>query len=259
MSYVIVGAVSLLVGGLVNYLANWLPQFSRTAGDDEEPSIEKIDAEPATRTDSQPESESPQPRWVRYGLVEVIMLAAGLYFWGREGLSALFFSSYLYSILFLLIAVIDIEHRLILDVVMLPAFIISLIEVALSGRITFMTALAGYAVGQIVIMALFLLAQAYIGIVNANRKNPVNEVPFGFGDVALVTLCGLIVGLPDIIFLMILMIIVGGVLAILFIIGRLIVVGKYEAHTPMPYGPAILIAASLILFWGEAVIRLMWR
>lgn len=246
LQYAVSGIVGLVLGLIVNVLADRLPAFKRhqEPGDSEE-----NDASNRTEVDVVP--ASPQRRWLRYAAVQAVMLVCALYLWGREGLTTVYVYLLLYAALFLLIAVIDVEHLLILDVVMLPAFVIALIEIALSGRIKFVSALAGYALGQIVIMGLFLLAQVYLWVVNTNRQEPVDEVPFGFGDVTLATFCGMLIGFPHVIFMLILMVFMGGGIALLTTIARLVLTGKYKAHTPIPYGPAIILAAVVMLLWGQ--------
>jgi prepilin signal peptidase PulO-like enzyme (type II secretory pathway) len=185
--------------------------------------------------------------------VLVVMVAASVYLWGREASILSFLPLVVYIALFVLIAVIDIEHRLVLDIVMVPAFVIALIEVAASPRLKLTQGLMGYAIGQIVVMGIYLLGAVYLWLVNTTREEPVEEIPFGFGDVTLATFCGLVVGAPGIIFVLVLMIFIGGAMALLFLLSRLILTRDYQAHTPIPYGPAIVSAAVIVLLWGDQI------
>ncbi|MBN1309893.1 MAG: prepilin peptidase [Anaerolineae bacterium] len=186
----------------------------------------------------------------RHLAVEVVLAAAYCLLWMREGMIPLFWILSFYLTLFVLIAVIDIEHRLVLNIVVFPAFVIVLIEVMLSGRIGMNVALMGYAVGQIVVLGFFLLGGVYLWIVNTARQQPVTEVAFGFGDVTLATLCGLIVGFPDVFQMLVLMILFGGLIAFLYILYRVIIARDYHPHIPIAYGPAILLSAAVMLLWG---------
>jgi len=38
---------------------------------------------------------------------------------------------------------------------------------------------------------------------------------------------------------------------------RGLVMHNYRAHTPLPYGPSIVVAALVMLLWGEQVARLL--
>ncbi len=187
-------------------------------------------------------------------LVLIVMVAASLYVWSREAVILSFLPLIVYIALFVLIAVIDIEHRLVLDIVMIPAFVIALVEVAASPRLKLTQGLIGYAIGQIVVMGVYLLGAVYLWLVNTARSEPVEEVPFGFGDVTLATFCGLVVGAPGIIFVLVFMVFIGGAMALLFLLGRLVLSRRYQAHTPIPYGPAIVTAAAIVLLWGDQII-----
>ena len=161
------------------------------------------------------------------------------------------------SVVFALIAVIDIEHRLVLNVVMYPAFAIAILEVLLSGRDGAIDAFAGYAIAQIVVLGFYLLGHVYLWLVNTRRGEPVDEVAFGFGDVTLATFCGLVVGYPRVLFMLILMILFGGLFALLYVVYRAMGAREYRAHTPLPYGPSILLAATIMLLWGREVAQLL--
>ncbi len=226
----------LALGALVNLLADRLP--------------------PRAETSARAPTPLGIPHLLRVVLVETLLAGAAIYLWLREGVTLLAAVDLLYIALFVLIAVIDIEHRLVLRSVMLPAFAFALLEVLFSGRIRPLDALAGFAISQIVLTAFYLLGEAYLRFINARREEPVEEVAFGSGDVTLGTFCGLVVGFPRVVPMLILMVFLGAALALLFLVVRLILLRRYEAHIPMPYGPAILLAAALLLLWGPAVARL---
>lgn len=265
MSNIIIAVVvSLLLGGVVNLLANWLPQFSRTyqerleeGEDDGEESAPAAAESPSPAIDESAENAQERSPLFRYIAVELVLALAAVYLVGREGLTPMFAVLLGYLAIFILIAVIDIEHLLVPDIVIVPAFVLALLELTFNDRLSFQRALMGYAVGQLIILGLYLLARVYLWVVNTARSKPVSAIPFGFGDVTLVTFCGLVVGFPHIIYLLFLMIIFGGALAVLVILGRSLIFRKYQAHTAMPYAPAILLAAAVVLLWPERVLALL--
>ncbi|GAB4478377.1 MAG: hypothetical protein Kow00124_22700 [Anaerolineae bacterium] len=189
----------------------------------------------------------------------VILLMAGLavYLYAREGLSWTGGIYLAYLALFVLIAVIDFEHLLVLDAVMIPAFIFALLEVFLSQRQPVLRALGGFAAAQIAVMGIYLAGMLYLWIVNTQRETPVTEVPFGFGDVTLASFCGLVIGLGSVILMIPLMIVIGGLMAAGLLLVRGLIQQRYKAHTAIPYGPAILLASAILLLWGEQVMRLL--
>jgi len=185
---------------------------------------------------------------VRYPLVEVIAIGLTVYIVLLEGFGLLFAIKAFYNWLFILIAVIDIEHRLILNVVMFPAFFIALVEVIFVRRLKFADALIGYAAAQIIVMGFYLMGYIYLWIVNSNRDDPVDEIAFGFGDVTLATFCGLVVGNPGVYSMLLLMVFFGAVSAVgTVIIFALLRGGHFRAHMAIPYGPSIVLGAAVML------------
>ncbi len=240
LGYLLTLLFSLLVGLLVNWLADWLPaQREQSVNEDEKPT-------PIPPFTSRLVS-------ARYIIVEIVIAAIGLYLWHREGLNPMLAVLGFYLAVFVLIAIIDIEHKLVLNSVMFPAIAIALLETLIGSRIRFTEALSGYAMGQVVVMAVYVLGAIYLWIVNTQRDDPIDEVPFGFGDVTLATYCGLVVGFEHVIHMLVLMILLGGVIAFLYILVRLLILRNYKAHTAIPYGPSIVLAASLMLLWGDQV------
>lgn len=230
----------LVLGAVVNWLATILPAMRTT------PPAEDEEAPPPPPVQKRP--------LVRIIIVEIVLALSGAYLWWRYGGSAEFGIMLFYMTLFALIAVIDIEHRLVLNVVMFPAFVIALLEVIISPRIDAMQGLSGYAVAQIVVMGFFLLGQVYLWIINARRDQPVTEVAFGFGDVTLATFCGLVVGYPDVFAMLLLMVLAGGLSSLIYFVSRLLPSREYRAHTPLPYGPSIIVAAIVVLLTGSEIL-----
>jgi prepilin signal peptidase PulO-like enzyme (type II secretory pathway) len=253
VSYLLVALIGLILGGGIGLLADWLPNLSRDLRGDAQAQEAEPPDKPADVKD-QWYQRFVRPRYIA---VELGMAIACLYLWHREGLTPMLGILAFYVALFILIAVIDIEHRLVLDVVMLPAFVIALLEIVLSNRIALQNALVGFAVGQIVVMGFYVLGIIYLWVINAGRKERIREVAFGFGDVTLATFCGLVVGYPRVVVMLVLMVALGGVIALLYLLYRAIVVRQYKAHTPLPYGPSIVLAAVVMLVWGSEIGRLL--
>jgi prepilin signal peptidase PulO-like enzyme (type II secretory pathway) len=256
LGYVVTALFGLALGLLVNWLAGWLPQYAVKPEPPE-------GGEPAGEAESvSPPGDQSQSRWwgptLRAVLVELFLAGMAVYLWQREGTTLLFAIFLFYTAIFTLIAVIDIETKLVLNVLMLPAFVIALIEVFIGGRFAnFREPFAGYAIAQIAVMGIYLLGQVYLGLVNRKAVTPVDEVAFGFGDVTLATYCGLVIGYPRVLFMLVLMILLGAFFAILYVLISPFVKREVRSHMAMPYGPAIVVAALLFLLWGEPIARLM--
>lgn len=243
--YILAALSGLALSVPVNLLADVLPRRSASLAHE--------------LGDAPSEETEPEARpLVRYGLVAVVLAVLLAYLWGREGLTPTFGVLAAYTGIFVLIGIIDIEHRLILTSILLPGFVFALLEIVIGGRIRLLDALAGYAIAQMIVMVVYLMGEVFLWFINrgSDPEDQVEEIAFGLGDVSLATLCGFIVGFPRVVPMLILMVLAGGILAFLYLAARTLLGRGYRAFTALPYGPAILIAATLMLLWGPEMARL---
>jgi prepilin signal peptidase PulO-like enzyme (type II secretory pathway) len=179
--------------------------------------------------------------------VPVVEVAAGalypLLVW-HYGLSLELAAALVYLSFFIVIFFIDLEHRLILVVVVVPAMVIALaFSFFWSGFEEYwpqigpgftLSALLGAAVGS-GLMAIPHLVTKGRGM--------------GFGDVYLAGLMGLILGFPLVLVGLWVGIMAGGVTAVLLLISRR--VGRKDA---VPFGPFLVVGAMVALIWGDGII-----
>ena len=153
-------------------------------------------------------------------------------------------------LVFILIAVIDIEHHLILHGVIIPAAITcGLIGFLTPGRgpaKTLLGGLAGYALvfGIFMLGVFFSLGMAWL------RGHPLQEVAFGWGDVNLAGVVGLALGWPGVL----LALFVAVITSSLFSAGYILVQSvrrRYVLFTPLPYGPFLALGTLLVYFFGK--------
>lgn len=186
----------------------------------------------------------------RPAVVEFVSLLAGYWLWQRALTPLSIAIGGLVLALYLLIVVIDIEHRLIPFIVVLPACaVIGLINSLDPARGLLKTLLGGV-VGAGLFYLLYLLGGALAAWVGRRRKQPIEEVAFGFGDVMLAGLIGLTVGWPGVIVALFIGILAAGV----FSLGVLVVMlarRRYVAFMPIPYGPFLVLGALLVYFGGR--------
>lgn len=201
---------------------------------------------------AEPAVLEPRPRrlsW-RYPLVEI---ALGLAF----GAMTLAFNDernlpiwMAYVAILLLITVIDLEHRLILFVVIVPSAIFALLVAAVApldpDRSFGYYAVSGL-IGFAVYFVLFLG-----GVLFAALTHP-GAVAFGFGDVMLGTLSALMIGWRAFIFAALITVLAGAVGALVYLIGLQIVRRRYKWFTPLPYGPYIVVGTLIMLLFSEQV------
>ncbi len=190
-------------------------------------------------------------RQTRTLLVEMLAIAGsiGIYFWSNSPAS--FWPAFLVSAVFLLIIVIDMEHKLILHVVTLPAAILFIVLGLLNPQMSLGRILLGGAVGFGLFLLLYLLGGIFARNVSGGQGQADDEVALGFGDVTLATIIGLAVGFPGVIEALLRGILAAGLFSIAYLIFMKIR-RRYSAFTPIPYGPFLILGAWWVYFWGWA-------
>jgi prepilin signal peptidase PulO-like enzyme (type II secretory pathway) len=186
-------------------------------------------------------------------LVIGALLAVSLWFWPPAigfGMSMLILTY------FGVVAVIDIEHRLIMHVVSLTgAVLFSIIGLVLNGwQVTLLGGLAGGGV-----MLVFYLIGTRFAKYRAKKLGADDdEEALGFGDVTISAVLGLLVGWPGIMLTLLIGVLLGGLFSLVMIIG-LSVMRRYDAlNVFTAYGPFLLIGAVMMIFFREAVLGLFF-
>jgi prepilin signal peptidase PulO-like enzyme (type II secretory pathway) len=189
------------------------------------------------------------PIRVRNLVVELLTVAAVPLLWVFRPQSVSFWPTLLISVVFLLIVVIDIEHRLILHVVTVPGAVLFAVLGSIDPDLGIKRTLIGGAFGFVLFLVLYLLGTAFSRWA-ANRNSAVrDEVALGFGDVTLATLIGLAVGFPGVIEALIRGILYAGIFSIAYLLFMLLR-RKYSAFMPIPYGPFLVVGAMWVYFQG---------
>lgn len=160
-----------------------------------------------------------------------------------------------YMALFMLINVIDLEHKLIMFVYMIPSAIIAIIDAAIlpSPAPTLQSSLTGGAIGFVVFFIFYQGGYLFTYIMGWARGEKINTVAFGFGDVMMITLSGLILGFQNVIFVMFISIFLGSVGAIVYLGIRFLSANRYTLFTAIPYGPYIVVATIIVLLFPAEV------
>ncbi len=137
----------------------------------------------------------------------------------------------LYTCILLLVLVIDLEHRLILNIVIFPSLLLAI--VAGSSYRGPLTTLAG---GLIGFLSFYLIAIL--------RKEGM-----GGGDVKLAAFIGLAAGFPEVMVALIIAIFLGGATALILVVTRVRSLKSY-----IPYGPFLVIGGLVALVYGTQVV-----
>ncbi len=249
----------LLLGGLINWLADYLPHTFRLKA----PRYPDDTLRPPrawlglgavlTRSRRSPTDPASAPLSWRHPLVEMIMIALFVYV-ALEYPVGMRSIVWMVNITFLtLITVIDLEHRLILFVVVIPACLFAVLGAVLSHEVAFADYLIGGAIGFGLFFLMYLGGVLFSVIAANARGEELDEVAFGYGDVMLAGLAGLILGWQALIFAMFITVFAGAAGAIAFLAFRLIARGKYEMFTALPYGQYIVFGTVVMMLWREPI------
>jgi len=166
----------------------------------------------------------------------------------RYGLSVDFAITAGYCYLFIVLMVIDLEHKLILNKIVYPAMIVALlisILLPLNGiflpqsrivSLPWPPAVDGVIGGAIGFLFLLIPALIYRG-------------GMGWGDVKMAGLIGLVTGFLLVFVAMLMGVILGGIVA-----GILLALRKKTRKEPIPFGPFLAVATIVALLWGNNIL-----
>lgn len=261
-SLIVIAILGILVGGLINVLADDLPRrraprLPHYSDDTPRPPAGWLGIT-AFLSGKRASPTGARLSW-RHPLVEigtallwVIAVLASQSKPGMTDLQVIFWLAYM--AIFMLITVIDLEHRLILFVVIIPSMILALVDALVTPYGASLTnALIGAAVGFGVFFALYLGGFLFTYVLSRQRGEQINEVAFGYGDVLLITLSGLILGWQPLIFAMFITVFLGALGAILYLAARALAGGRYTLFTPLPYGQYIIIGTVIMMLFSTEI------
>ena len=155
--------------------------------------------------------------------------------WNHYGFSIELPLTMLFACLFIVIIVIDLEHRLILNRVVYPAIALAFLVIILTPNYRIISALIGGVTGAGI---LFLVALIFPG-------------GMGMGDVKLAALIGLLVGFPQVLIALLICFVLGGAVA-----GGLLLARLKGRKDPVPLAPFLTAGLITTVFYGEEIMRL---
>jgi prepilin signal peptidase PulO-like enzyme (type II secretory pathway) len=179
-----------------------------------------------------PKCGRPRDRLTRSIIVELVTPLLFGFLWWRYGPSFFLGLVSLYTAILVLVTVTDLEHRLIMNVVIVPAIILAIIAAFFTPGLSWGAALVGGAVAFILSYLAALLARGGLG----------------GGDVTLSTFLGLILGFPNILLSLLLGVFLGGFVALLLLLTR-----RVGMKTFIPYGPFLTVTGWTMLIWGDEI------
>jgi prepilin signal peptidase PulO-like enzyme (type II secretory pathway) len=179
--------------------------------------------------------------------VEALGAAAAVLIYLRDPSPAEFWPAIAVAAIYALIVVIDIEHRLILHVVSLPAALLLGLVGSLNPDRGVIRTLLGGAAGFGILLALFLLGGLFAQGMARLRGRKLDEIALGFGDVTLSAVIGLTLGWPAVVAALLLGVFAAGLFSSAYLL-IMMARRRYVAFTPIPYGPFLILGALLVYF-----------
>ncbi len=236
-------ALGWLAGYLVNYLSDVLPVTRRFS----QPACPKCNQ-------SLPWKEylllrgcpaCGGGRSKRTYLPQAVMVAGSIYLWLVPPARLDFPLALLLLAWLGVVFVIDLEHRLILHPVSIVGALLGFgIGLVAHGLVP---TLIGGAFGFGVMLVFYFFGEVFARFMSKRRGEEIEEVALGFGDVNLCGVTGLLLGWPVILAGLLFTIFAGGI-ASLLVIAVLLLRKRYQAFTPIPYAPFLILSILFYLF-----------
>lgn len=227
--------LGLPAGWLVNLLADTIPPRLSFRETWRWP-FQRLGLLSATATPAEPALAAPTRG--RYVLVWLAALALGGFAYARLGVTLQALLVALEAWFFLVVAVIDLEHRLVLNRMILPAAPVILVANLLLREVTINSLLLGAAAGFGFFLVLALLAPGGMGM----------------GDVKLAGLIGLTIGLSNIVVALFIAIFIGGIAGAAILIQNRILRRPLRGQT-MAYAPYLVMGVWVVLFDGIGLLH----
>jgi len=170
-------------------------------------------------------------------LVEVGLAVAYGCLWIVLGPSVKLVVYCIYSTIFSVLLITDIERRLIPNVITFPAIAIALAASLVVPGAKWWSALIGGGVGFSFFLLAYFVGTAVFG-----------PLALGQGDITLALLVGIITGFPLVVEALVIAILVGAAISSILLITRV-----RGLRDPIPYGPFLIVGAIVTLLWGYPI------
>jgi prepilin signal peptidase PulO-like enzyme (type II secretory pathway) len=241
--YVGLLVIGWVVGTLINYLSDVLPvtrRFSGVACMHCEKPLGVLDFVLLKRCKSCGRGRKIRA-WVVMALSLGMVWGLALYPLGKLGLWA----SLLLLLYFGVVAVIDIEYRIIMHPVSLVGAAVTL--AIGTWQHGWQATLIGGGFGLGVMLAVYYFGILFTRWLAKMKKTETDEEGMGFGDVALTGVLGLLLGWPGIMGGLTLAVLLGGAGSLVVLVYAL-ATKKFHSFMGIPYGPFLLLGAAILLF-----------
>lgn len=187
----------------------------------------------------------------RHPLLEMGMALLFAFLWAWFGVSPALLAYSTYSSVLIVLAIVDAEHR------RLPrSLVYTGIAFALAGSVAFPAllpwhaALLGGMVGFALLFLIYLGGRLFSRAVRNLDDGATGVAAFGFGDVLLGALVGLMLGAPRVVVAILLAVLLAGAGAVIYLLARLVSGRPYSRFTAIPFAPFLVLASLIALFFS---------
>ena len=195
-----------------------------------------------------------QRRNLRVWMVEFFFIIASVYISFSPPHKLGFWLGLVVLAYFGVVVLIDLEYRLIMHPVSLFGVALGLVVGFI--RVGWWRTLVGGIAGFAIMWLIYLLGVLIIKLVNRRRGQPVNDVAFGFGDVNLSGVLGLMLGWPLILVGLVVAVLIGGLVSLIYLLVMLLT-RRYQAFAALPYGPFLVFGAVILIYFPDSVAALL--
>lgn len=176
----------------------------------------------------------------RYPLVELLTAVLAVMLFVKFGLSLNFLAHFLFVAALVVTTFIDLDHKIIPDVITLPGIPLFFLAAVFISRIHWLEALLGLLIGGGV---LFTIAIVYE--LTTKREG------MGGGDIKLLAMIGAFFGWKSLLFILLFSSLFGAIVGL-----AAILIKKQNMKYAVPFGPFLSAAAIAYIFWGENITRI---
>jgi leader peptidase (prepilin peptidase)/N-methyltransferase len=250
---ILAGFAGWIIGVIVNYVADVLPLRRRLT----QPFCVACDKPQHFTSYFLWPRQCPEcgyRRLWRVWFVEIVYFLLAIWLWETPINKLGFLGGLLLLGYFGVVVIIDIEYRLIMHPVSIfGATLAFILGTYLHGLVpTLLGGLAGFGA----MWLLFVLGELIIRFISRLRGQPIGDVALGFGDVNLSGVLGLLLGWPAIWVGLLLALLLGGIVSLIYLIVMLLR-GKYQLFSALPYGPFLVAGAILLIYFRDGIIELL--
>ncbi len=174
----------------------------------------------------------------RYFWVELLTAAIAVLLLVQFGLTLATLGYFVFAAALIVITFIDVDHKMIPDVISLPGIILGLLFSVLSPQVTFWESLTGAGLGAGVLLT---VAFSYWAVTKREGM--------GGGDIKLLAMIGAFLGWRAIPFTLLVASCTGSVIGVATMIRR-----RADSKLALPFGPFLAFGAGCYLFVGEFLI-----